>query len=193
MTKKKRALNLFGFLSIIGMALFFSYLLTKYVDQTESAQILIQEFGPLSILIISFISGLNALLPVPAASFVPIFTTAGIPLPIVIILLISGTLAADLVAFAVGVYGRKITKTHYPEMQKKLVKLYSDKKEWVPFIIFGFTAFIPFPNEVYLIPLGIIGVKLKQIIIPLLLGTIFYQTFAAYGVYNIFKYLLPHI
>ena len=190
MTTKKKTFNAAIFLALLGGTLYLSFLLTKYVTQDETSIALIQEFGPIGILIISFIAGLNALVPIPAATFIPIFTAGGISLPFATLLLITGTLCADLVAYAIGIYGSKVTSAHYPNLQQKLIKLYTDKKKWVPYLIFGFAAFIPFPNEIYLIPLGIIGIKLRQFIIPLLLGTALYQTLAALGVYNIFKYFL---
>ncbi len=190
MTTKKKTLNAIIFLALLGGTLYLSLLLTKYVAQDSTATALIQDFGPIGILVISFFAGLNALVPIPAATFIPIFTAGGISLPFATLLLIIGTLCADMVSYAIGIYGSKIATVRYPNLQQKLIKLYTDKKTWVPYLIFGFAAFVPFPNEIYLIPLGIIGIKVRQFIIPLLLGTIFYQTLAAFGAYNIFKYFL---
>lgn len=190
MTTRKKAFNVFIFLVLLGGTLFLSFLLTKYVTQDNDSIALIQKFGPIGIVIISFIAGLNVIVPIPAATFIPIFTAGGISLTFATILLIVGTILADLVSYAIGIYGSKVTTTHYPHIQQKLIKLYTDKKAWVPYLIFGFAAFIPFPDEIYLIPLGIIGIKLRQFIIPLLLGTALYQTLAAFGIYNIFKYFL---
>lgn len=190
MTIRKKTLNAVIFLALLGGTLYLSFLLTRYVTQDETSITLIQEFGPIGILIISFFAGLNALVPIPAATFIPIFTAGGISLPFATLLLIIGTLCADLVAYAIGIYGSKVATVRYPNLHQKLIKLYTDKKTWVPYLIFGFAAFIPFPNEIYLIPLGIIGIKIRQFIIPLVLGTILYQTLAAFGIYNIFKYFL---
>jgi membrane protein YqaA with SNARE-associated domain len=188
MTKKKKFLNLAMFLVVLGAGFFVSFWLAEYVSNDAVSQKLIQDFGHTSILIISFVSGLNALVPIPAATFVPIFTEGGISLPVVTILLIIGTMAANLVSFVIGVYGGKITESHYPKLQKKMLDFYQGKEKWLPYFVFCFTAILPLPDEVYLIPLGIIGVKLRQIFIPLLLGTVVYQTLAAFGVQNIFEF-----
>jgi hypothetical protein len=74
--------------------------------------------------------------------------------------------------------------------RKKFVSLYQAHERWLPYFVFGFAALVPLPDEVYLVPLGLLGVRLTLFIIPLVLGTIFYQTMAAYGVDNIFRYLL---
>jgi uncharacterized membrane protein YdjX (TVP38/TMEM64 family) len=186
MTKRKKALNLIFFISILWAGFFISFWLAEYVSNNAISQQIIQEFGHASILIISFIAGLNALVPIPAATFVPIFTEGGISLSVVILLLIIGTMAANLVSFLIGVYGGKITKSHYPKLQNKMLDFYKGKEKWLPYFVFCFTAVLPLPDEVYLIPLGLIGIKLRQIFIPLLLGTIVYQTLAALGVHNIF-------
>lgn len=190
MTKRKKVLNLAVFLVVLAGGLFASLWLTQYVQNDDVSQKLIQEFGHIGILIISFIAGLNALVPVPAATFVPIFTAGGISLPMVIALLIVGTMAANLLTYAIGRYGGEITKSHYPNVQQKLLDAYQGKERWLPHFVFFFTALIPLPDEIFLIPLGVMGIKLKQIILPLFLGTVFYQTFAAFGIYNIFKFIL---
>jgi membrane protein DedA with SNARE-associated domain len=190
MSKKKKVFHLVLFFSVLVVALFVSFLLTQYVIGNDSSKVLIQDYGHISIIFISFIAGINALIPIPAATFVPVFTAGGISLPMIIFLLVVGTMLANLISFAIGQYGGNITKTHYPHIQKKLVRIYRTQKKWLSVFVFAFAAFIPFPDEVYLIPLGIVGVKLKQFIIPLVLGTICYQTIAAFGVYNVFKYFL---
>ncbi len=190
MTKRKKALNVFLFLLILGGGLAASFFLSQYVASNDASQLLIQEFGYIGILAVSFIAGLNLFIPIPAATFVPVFTAAGISLFEIIVLLVIGTMAANLLSYFLGLYGGKITTTHYPELQKKLIRLYQKKKEWLVYFVFLFTALMPLPDEVFLIPLGIIGVKLKQFIIPLMLGTICYQTLAAFGIHNIFKFIL---
>jgi membrane protein YqaA with SNARE-associated domain len=191
MTKRKKIISLSLFIGAIIAVLVASFFLTQYVSNDEASQKLIQEFGYLAVLAISFIAGLNLFLPVPAATFVSIFTAGGMSLPAIIFLLIVGTMAANLLSFAIGHYGRHVTKSHYPKIQTWLTNLYTKHQKYLPYFVFGFTALVPLPDEVYLIPLGVIGIKLKIIIIPLLLGTIIYQTLAAYGIDNIFRFFLP--
>jgi membrane protein DedA with SNARE-associated domain len=108
----------------------------------------------------------------------------------IITLLIIGTMAANIFSYVAGRYGGKVVKSHYPELQQKMITMYKGHEKWLPHFVFLFTALMPLPDEVFLVPLGIIGVKLKKFIIPLIFGTIFYQTFAAYGIDNIFKFLI---
>jgi membrane protein DedA with SNARE-associated domain len=188
MTRRKKVFNLILFLGLISAALFGSFLLADFITSDYSSREIIQGYGYFGILLVSFVAGLNLFVPIPAATFVPVFTAGGISLPEVIIFLIIGTMAANLLSYYLGRFGGDITRSHYPKLQKKLVVLYSNNRKWLPYFVFGFAAFIPLPDEVYLIPLGIVGVKLKQFIIPLILGTATYQTLAALGVDNLFRY-----
>lgn len=187
---RRRIFNLTMFLGLLALGIFGSLLLTEYVIANPAHHEPIQRFGFVGVLFISFVAGLNLFLPVPAATFVPVFAAGGMTLPSIIIFLIIGTMAANLFSYVAGRYGGKVVKSHYPELQQKMIRLYRERSHWLPHFVFLFTALVPLPDEVFLVPLGMIGVKLRQFIIPLFLGTIFYQTFAAYGIDNIFKFLI---
>lgn len=176
-------------IAIIGIFSLSLYL-TKYVTNDEGAQILVQQFGYIGVFLISFITGLSFISPVPAATFSPIFTAGGIPLFVTITLAVIGTMCANFVSYFIGRLGHNFTNTHYPKIQQKIFDIYAKRKELLPYFVFGFAAFIPIPDEVYLIPLGIIGVKIREFILPLFLGTVFFQTITALGFHNIFTLFL---
>jgi membrane protein YqaA with SNARE-associated domain len=190
MLQKHKFLSVLIFIGVIAITLTASWYLTAYVLHDVGSQEFIQDFGYFGIFIISLVAGLNILVPVPAASFVPVFTAGGISLFSIIALLVAGTMAANFISYATGKFGSKIATSHYPKLQKKLNTLYTKNQTLLPYFVFGFAAFIPVPDEVYLVPLGIIGVHFTKIIIPLFIGTVLYQTLAAFGVTNIFKLFL---
>ena len=176
-------------IAIIGIFSLSLYL-TKYVANDEGAQMLVQQFGYIGVFLISFITGLSFISPVPSATFSPIFTAGGIPLFVTITLAVIGTMCANFVSYFIGRLGHNFTNTHYPKIQQKIFDIYAKRKELLPYFVFGFAAFIPIPDEVYLIPLGIIGVKIREFILPLFLGTVFFQTITALGFHNIFTLFL---
>lgn len=193
MTKSSfmRKLLHFLYITFIVIAIFsLSIYLTKYVANDIGAQLLVQQFGYIGVLLVGFITGLSMISPVPAATFTPIFIAGGISLFTAITLSIIGTMCANFVSYYIGKLGHDFTNAHYPKIQKRILKIYSERKEILPYLVFGFAAFIPIPDEVYLIPLGIIGVKVREFILPLFLGTIFFQTLTAFGFHNIFSLLL---
>lgn len=167
-----------------------SFLLTNYVLDNESSQLFIQDFGYVGVFILSFIAGLNFIIPIPAATFVPVFTAGGMPLPIIIALLALGTLAASLLAYTIGHFSRNLASTHYPKIQAKLLESYEKHKKLLPYFIFFAASFIPLPDEIYLAPLGVIGVPIRTFIFPLIIGIIIYQSLSAFGISNIFTYFL---
>lgn len=193
MTKSSfmRKLLHFLYITFIVIAIFsLSIYLTKYVANDIGAQLLVQQFGYIGVLLVGFITGLSMISPVPAATFTPIFIAGGISLFTAITLSIIGTMCANFVSYYIGKLGHDFTNAHYPKIQKRILKIYYERKEILPYLVFGFAAFIPIPDEVYLIPLGIIGVKVREFILPLFLGTIFFQTLTAFGFHNIFSLLL---
>jgi len=186
----KRVLHFIILICLIALIFAVSILLTQHVASDESAKALVQEFGYVGVLLISFITGLSMISPVPAAAFTPIFTAGGMGIITVIALAVAGTMLANFISYAIGRLGNDFTNTHYPKLQKRIVKIYTERKELLPYLVFAFAAFVPLPDEVYLIPLGIIGVKLREFILPLFLGTIFFQAVTAFGFDNIFQLIL---
>lgn len=185
--------KIFHFLSVLFIVVVIfstSIYLTSYVTNDIDAQLFVQQFGYIGVLLIGFITGMSLISPVPAATFTPIFIAGGIPIFTTIILAVIGTMCANFVSYYIGRLGHDFTNAHYPKLQKKIIQLYSERKELLPYLVFSFTAFVPFPDEIYLIPLGIIGVRIRDFIVPLFLGTIFFQTMTALGFHNIFQIIL---
>lgn len=175
-------------ISIFALALITSLYMARAVEQSNIAQELVAEVSYLGVLIVAIIAGLNALVPIPAVTFVPIFLAGGLSLPIVIATLVAGTLMADLAGFYFGRLSSRFVVEHYPGTYERIKFLHEKHDRWLPFFVFFYAGFVPFPNEAYLIPFGILGIPLLRFIIPITLGTIAHQAMAAYGMQNIFQY-----
>ncbi len=186
MITRKKFIHTSLFVLMITAIIFGSFLLSQFVAGDSYVQSLVQTYGGFGVVLISFIAGLNLLVPVPAATFVPIFTAGGMDMFTIITLLVIGAMSANLLAYALGRYGYLMTKSKHLAWQEKFTNLYNRNKKALPFFIFGFSAFIPLPDEVFLVPLGLIGIKLRVIILPLFFGTIVFQTIAAFGFSNVF-------
>jgi membrane protein YqaA with SNARE-associated domain len=185
---RTRILEISGIILIISIALVGAFFLTQYVQDNETAQRLVEQFGYLGILIISIVIGLNLFLPIPAATFAPIFVSAGLPLPGIILMLVLGAMTADAIGYLIGVGGRRITEHTHPAFQAKLQSFATRHHQLVLPFVFLFSAFSPFPNEVILIPLAIMGIRFRVLFLPLLLGTILYESILAYGLTGAFHY-----
>ncbi len=186
----RKKLQVFG-LGLLAVALILGILhFTSLVMENEAVAALVNQFGYLGVLITAFIAGLNAIVPVPAWSFVPIFIAAGLWIPLIIVALVIGTTLADLLAFYIGVKTKNIASDRYPKIQSFTTWLQNGKSHFVVPVIFLHASFSPFPNEILLVPLAFAGVRMRTLIIPLVLGTILYQTAFAYGSQGVVNWLL---
>jgi membrane protein YqaA with SNARE-associated domain len=173
------------FVLIITAALFAA----SYLEQHPNLQSSIVQFGYPGIIIISIIAGLNVIVPVPAASLVPVFTTAGLYLPFIILCLTLGTLIADFIGYRFGRWSSGFVKKTYPTLVRRLTDIHDHHRAFLLPAIFCYAAFIPFPNEALVLPLAILGVRFRLMLIPLLLGNLVNQTIYAVGIQNIFWWL----
>ena len=175
------AVGVFAFVIIVGIILF-----AQFITADDNAKAFVQEFGYLGVVITAFIAGLNAIVPVPAGSFVPIFVAAGLAMPLIILALVIGTMLADLLAFYIGMKGRELTIEDYPRVLAFTNWLRRDTDRYIIPGVFLYAALSPLPNELILVPLAIAGVRLRTLILPLLVGTIVYQTAFALGAQSLF-------
>lgn len=177
-----------GIILIVALCLLGAFFLADYVQDSNAARALVERFGYFGVFIIALVIGLNLFLPIPAATFTPIYVSAGFPIPGVIIALVLGATIADAIGYLIGVGGRHITKHAHPALQEKMESFAHAHHALVLPCIFLFSAFSPFPNEIIVIPLAVMGIRFRAIFFPLLLGTIFYETFLAYGITSVFEY-----
>lgn len=185
-TTQKRTLSILGLALLIGAAFIaVLYAATHILDSSE-AQALVQQYGYLGVVVIAFIGGLNLFVPIPAPTFTPIFLAGGLSLPWIVFWLVIGTTIADLVAFFFGRVGRLYITDRYPKTYAQLRRLRENHVHYIPWFVLGYASFVPFPNEAFLVPLGILGIRLRTFVIPLIVGSAVYHTLVALGVSNIF-------
>lgn len=185
---RARILEILGIALVIAAVLAGSFFLADYIRDNDTAQHLVEQFGYLGMLLIAIVIGLNLFLPVPAAAFTPIYVSAGFSLLGIIATLTLGAMIADAIGYLIGVGGRRITTHTHPALQEKMQLFAVEHHALVLPVVFLFSALSPFPNEVILIPLAMIGIRFRVLFIPLLLGTILYETLLAYSATGIFNY-----
>lgn len=183
-----RTVKILGIAVVVALALTGSFFLADYVRDNDAARTLIERFGYVGMFLVAIITGLNVFVPIPAATLAPVYVSAGFPLPAVVVILTIGTVIADAIGYLIGVGGRHITKHAHPALQEKMETLAHRHHYLVLPFVFLFAALSPFPNEMILIPLAIIGVRFRALFLPLLLGTLLYETLFAYGATSAFNY-----
>lgn len=186
---KKRTTQLFLIVLCITVVFVAAMFAASYVQENDAVRALVNQFGYLGILIISIIAGINIIVPIPAAAFVPIFTAAGYSLVVIIAIIVIGTVIADSLAFLLGALGRESTKKQYPEMYQKLKRINEKHHHLVLPVVFLYAIFAPIPNEALMVPLALLGFSYYKLIIPFTLGTIVLQTALALGANSVFELL----
>jgi len=127
--------------------------------------------------------------PIPPATFAPLFLEAGMSTFMIIGGFIIGTTIADSIGFMIGWLGSSYTSTHHPELTERLQSFMKKHERLIPYIIFGFFMLAPVPNETILIPLAIMGYQYKKLIVPLIIGNTVHQSLMVYGYSSMFAWL----
>lgn len=184
-----RVLRLLLGIGIIIVGLYGTYELTQLVAVDTQAQEWVQQFGYGGVLLISFLTGFSAISPIPTGVFTPIFTEAGLWLPLIIASMVVGTTLADLAAYLMALAGRTVALKKYPALLRYSQTL-RQKSRW--YIIIGMTvwaAVVPLPNELPLIACALIGIRLRVLLLPLMAGTLIFHALFSIGTLQLFEWL----
>ena len=145
----------------------------------------ISQFGYPGVMLVAIIAGLNTFVPLPAATFTPLFTASGLSLPLIILTLALGTLIADFIGYMLGHVSRDLIITKYPKIFSFATNIQQNHQKLIIPLVALYAAFVPFPNEAILIPLALAGTKFRTLLIPLIIGNILHQAVIIYGISSI--------
>jgi len=182
-----RSLSIFGLAVLVAIVFTGALFIADHVANDQSVRMLVERYGYIGILFIAFLSGLNLFLPVPAATFAPIFAAAGYTLPTIVLLIVIGSTVADVISYALGAAGRSYAHKKWPQVVALLKKIETRHKHLLLPFVFLYAALVPIPNEAILIPLALLGVHLRVLILPILLGAILHHSILVYGAQNVFE------
>ncbi len=165
-----------------------SFHLADFVGAHDGAKEIVARFGYAGVFIVSFISGVRVIVPVPPATFIPVFSGAGLTTGLIIVALTVGTIVADFVGYCIGLWSKGFIANHYPKIHDFLVSLNIKHHALLFPTIVAYTSISPFPNEALVIPLAVIGIPFSHFFFPLAIGTVCYHTLTVYGIQNLFAY-----
>jgi membrane protein YqaA with SNARE-associated domain len=189
-TKTKKILSGMAILGSAGIIVTLAFIGTTYVQSNEEAQVFIANMGYLGVMVVAIIAGLNVIVPFPAASIVPAVTAAGLWLPGIIAALALGTLIADFIGYLIGHYSKDTVATRYPIAYRTIEIIVTDCRPFIFPALFLYASFMPFPNEIMILPLAVLGIRFRYMIVPLLCGNVVNQTLWSLGITNVFAWLL---
>ena len=105
-----------------------------------------------------------------------------------VVVITIGMVVGDLAGFFIGRYSHSLMKKEHRNIITRKVDYLSNKYPGLlPVILFVYVSFVPLPNEVIVIPLGLARVKLRSILPALLLGSLLFNSLAGAGILNIYS------
>jgi membrane protein YqaA with SNARE-associated domain len=182
---KSYSLKIFVAILVITLAFWLAHL----ARESSFIQEMVAAYGYLGILVVSFASGFNLLVPIPAVSFLPLYAEAGLSVPVTVTLITIGVTVADSVAYLIGRLGREVAA----EIDHNRVVAFFDriqiKHKTAPLVvIYLFASLAPLPNEILVIPLGLMRFRFSTLFPLLLAGNATFNTLTALGLLHIFDF-----
>ena len=165
-----------------------AYWLARLAQSSEAVRMTVASYGYIGIFIVSFISGLNLVVPIPAVAFLPVFIEAGFSFVLSAAVMAAGMTVADSVAYGFGVLGRKAysaAKGNGPAV-RRIMSFRKHHKHGPLLALFVYASVAPLPNELLVIPMGVLGYRLRVIMPIVFVGNVIFNYLYASGIVRLF-------
>ena len=167
-----------------------AFYLANFARESEAVQEVISTYGYFGVGVVALISGFNLAVPVPAVAFMPLFLESGFNFWISIFFLVAGVTVADFVAYYIGKLGRHITLYSRDGNMLARLERIREQYRWGPLVaLFLFISFVPFPNEILLIPLGFLGYTFYRLLPIVIVGNFLFNILYSTGAVGLFEIL----
>jgi membrane protein YqaA with SNARE-associated domain len=186
MSYRLRLLRGLTLLSVLICVLAITFYVATTIEKNPALQNILATIGYPGVYILALIIGLNPFMPVSAATFTPMFLAAHLSLPLIIVTLTLGTITADGLGYLFGHVSKSYVRHAHPRIYQFFKSLYTKHRSSVLPVVCLYSAFVPLPNELFLLPLAVLGMPFRTLLIPVLIGDTISQTLMALGIQNIF-------
>jgi membrane protein YqaA with SNARE-associated domain len=176
-----------GLLAVLTAA----WWLARLAHDSEAVKQAVAMYGYIGVFLVAFVSGLNLVVPIPATAFIPLFLEAGLVFSVSVMVMSAGMTVADGIAYAFGFLGR----TAYATVQgngkaiRRLEAIRRRHRHGPLLALLAFASFVPLPNEVMVIPLGVLGYRPTYILPIVFVGNIIFNTLYASGIVRLFQFV----
>lgn len=164
-----------------------AFWLGSAANDNPAIQNLVTSGGYIGVLIFSVINGFNVIVPIVTPSFLPALTAAGMDFYALIAIMATGMTIADMMAYFLARAGH----AHFSGMGLKIERFLETeekKRHSLPLWILGLWAFImPLPNELIVVPLGLLGYPPKHVIPIAAAGNLAFVALVGYGFSDLFS------
>lgn len=162
----KRGVKVLIFICIVVFALW----LGLVVRENEMVKDVIVQYGYLGIFFGALLSGLSIFAPVPIFAFFPLFVEAGLNPWTTVVLTIFGVTISDMFVYYFGRLGKHASPVLLKKKTNKLTKFLENYHKVSLVVLFFFVAFVPFPNELFIVPMAFLGYRAYSLFIAVFLG-----------------------
>ena len=165
-----------------------AYWLARLAHSSEAVRMTVASYGYVGVFIVSFISGLNLVVPLPAVAFLPVFTEAGLNYFWVAAVMSAGMTIADAVGYGFGALGRKAYRAARGDgVALRRIAMFQRRHKNGPLLaLFLYSSIAPLPNELMVIPMGVLGYRLSRIMPVVFVGNIIFNAIYAAGIIRLF-------
>ncbi len=183
---EKAWLKAFAALGLIAAG----FALGSSIHGNEDAAELVRAFGYFGVFLASIVSGFNLVVPVPAAAFIPTFLAAGLDLWMTIVVMSLGVTLADSIAFLIGSAGRSFARDGVAGKAVRRLEKLRERSPAAPLAVLAVVAaFVPLPNEIVTLPLGLMGYRFRAVFATVLCGNLVFNALFAHGVAGVYGLL----
>ena len=185
MEKRTRALVR---LALLGATLLGAFWLGSIATENVAVQSLLATGGYLGVFLFSIINGFNVFVPIITASFIPALSIAGLEPFFLILVITAGMTIADSVAFFLARAGRAHISESGSSVARSIL-VADEKRHWAPLAILAAWAFAaPLPNEIVLVPLGLLGYRTYKVLPIVAAGNLAFNTVIGLGLIDLFAF-----
>lgn len=163
-----------------------AYILAGKIGGSAALQALVASWGYLALFFLAIISGFNLLVPIPAVALVPAASAAGLDPWFSALVVTAGMTISDSVSYFIGRLGREILAGKQAALLAKLEKIQKKHNAWPIWLLFLYAAVVPFPNEIILIPMAVLGYPAKEAVPAVFFGNLVFNFLATAGLVAIF-------
>lgn len=181
---EKRRASVIRF-ALLGVTLAGALWLGTIAAENEAVQNLLATGGYVGVFLFSLINGFNILIPIVTPSFVPALAAAGLDPYLSILVMTAGMTIADSVAFFLARAGRAHISTTVIRLTDSLVAV-GEHRHWLPLAILFVWAFaMPLPNELMVIPLGLLGYRAYRVLPIVAVGNLVFNAAIGLGLVHL--------
>ena len=172
-------------LAVVALVVFTVWVNVR-ASEIEAVKDMVASAGYAGLLAASVISGFNLVAPVPVAVFYPFLIESGFdPVPTLATIAI-GMTGGDFLGFLIGDTTRELAGHRLVRFRARTEARHA-RHRFLPLgFLFLYAAFVPFPNELVVIPMAFMRYSMARVMTAVLLGNVIFNTMVAFGVSWIF-------